>query len=145
MRPVLFALLPLCACGEVGLVEDVDAIGEALVTVEPQGQIRFDRASPEGRSQSEEVLIVSSGDADVYISDVWVESSTASVFYTENDLPFPKYLDPGEEIPVTIRFAPVAAGTFNGTLVVESGLEGALLERALVGEGCSDPDRDGDC
>lgn len=141
IAPLFFVV----ACGEVGLVEYVGDDGEALVAVEPQGQIRFDRASPEGRSQSEEVLIVSAGDASVYVADVWVETSTASVFYTGNELPFPRYLDAGDEIPVVIHFSPVAVGTFHGTLVVESGLQGALLERQLVGEGCSDPDRDGSC
>lgn len=143
MRPLLL-LCVLGACGELGLVGASEG-GEAQVGIEPEGQIRFDRASPSGRSQSEEVLVVSSGDAPVYVADVWVESSTANVFFTNDELPFPKNMEPGEEIPVTVRFAPAAAGTFHGTLVIESGLEGALLERQLIGEGCSDPDRDGDC
>lgn len=145
MRPSAPVLLLLTGCGQLGLVESMDESGEALVSLEPAGQIRFDRASPEGRSQSEEVLIVSSGDASVYVADVWVESSTARVFYTESELPFPKYLEPGAEIPVIVRFAPAAAGTFYGSLVVESGVDGAVLERQLVGEGCSDADRDGNC
>ncbi len=145
MRRALPTLLLCAGCGDFGLVIAGSGEGDALVAVEPQGQIRFDRASPSGRSQAEEVLIVSAGDAPVYVADVWVESSTANVFFTNDDLPFPKNMMPGEDLPVTVRFAPVSAGTFHGTLVVESGLEGALLERQLVGEGCSDPDHDGSC
>lgn len=144
MRPLFLPLLT-AGCGDFGLVATGGEEGEALVAIEPQGQIRFDRASPSGRSQLEEVLVVSSGDAPVYVADVWVESNTAGVFFTSDSLPFPKMMDVGEEVPVTLRFAPVSAGTFNGTLIVESGAEGALLERQLLGEGCSDPDRDGDC
>jgi hypothetical protein len=138
-------LLSLAGCGSFGLDPLGGDEGDAFVTIEPAGQIRFDRASPSGRSQSEEVTIVSSGGVPVYVADVWVESSTANVFYTGNELPFPKTMDPGEELPVVIRFAPVAAGTFHGTLVVEAGTEGAVLERQLVGEGCADTDRDGEC
>lgn len=145
MRPVLPILLALVGCGDFGLVAAGGGEGAAFVAVEPQGQIRFDQASPDGRSQAEEVMLVSDGDLPVYIADVWVESSTASVFFTNEDLPFPKTLEPGASIAVTVRFAPVSAGTFHGTLVIETGTEGTLLERPLVGEGCSDPDGDGSC
>jgi hypothetical protein len=146
MRRVLpvFPLL-LTACGTVGLSQNVVADGDALVSVDPAGQIHFDEASPSGRSQSSEIVVSSLGDVPAYVADAWIESSTDGVFFTGDDLPFPKSMDPGEEIPITVRFQPTAAGTFHGSLVIESGLDGTLIERALIGKGCSDSDHDGDC
>lgn len=144
MRPVLPILLAfLSGCGSFGLVE-VGGDEGALVAVSPEGQIRFDEASPSGRTQAEEVMLSAGGDLPVYIAAAWVESEEG-VFFTGDTLPFPRTLDPGEELPITVRFAPDDAGTFHGTLVIETGTEGALLERTLVGEGCADSNRDGDC
>ncbi|MDP2312737.1 MAG: hypothetical protein Q8P41_07515 [Pseudomonadota bacterium] len=144
MRPLLPILLLLVGCGEFGLQEAVEVGGAPLVAVAPGGQIRFDEASPRGRSQSEEVTIGSDGDVAAYVAAVWVESESGD-FYTNEELPFPKVMEPGEAIPITVRFMPASAGTFHGTLIVESGTDGTLLERQLVGEGCIDSDADGRC
>jgi hypothetical protein len=143
LLPTLLVLLP--GCGSFGLVEDATADGAPLVSVDPDGQIRFDDASPSGRSATEQVVVMSLGDASAYVASVWVETSTDGVFYTNDDLPFPKTMAPGEEIPITVHFQPTAAGTFHGSLVIESGTDGTLLERQLLGSGCSDGDHDGRC
>ncbi len=146
MRPVLpMFLVLLVGCGEFGLAETVVSDGGPLVAVAPGGQIRFDAASPSGRSQAQEVTIGSDGDAAAYVAAVWVESENGDIFYTNDELPFPKLMEPGEAIPITVRFMPTAPGTFHGTLIVESGVDGALLERQLLGEGCDDEDGNGRC
>ncbi|MDP2305639.1 MAG: hypothetical protein Q8P18_06400 [Pseudomonadota bacterium] len=149
MRPILltrlFPTLLLVGCGEFGLGETLEAGGAALVAVAPGGQLRFAEASPSGRSQALEVTIASDGDVAAYVAAVWVESENGGIFYTNDELPFPKLMEPGEAIPITVRFMPAAPGTFHGTLLVESGTEGALLERQLLGEACGDDDGDGRC
>lgn len=134
----------LAGCGELGLAQVTIADGAAIVAVAPTGEIRFEDASPDGRSKSEEVTIGSDGDVAVYVADVWVESEDTAFFLNE-DLPFPKNMEPGEAIPVTLRFQPPRAGNFRGTLVIESGTDGTLLERPLFGSGCEDDDGNGRC
>lgn len=145
MRRVLPTLL-LIGCGDFGLTEvsSIEGGGETLVAIEPQGQIRFDEASPHGNSVSEEINVEPVGDGSVTIEDAWIESSTSGVFYTSGDLPFPRTIDAGDTFPFTVRFSPVSAGTFHATLVVETS-GGAILERQMLGEGCRDTDRDGRC
>lgn len=143
--PLLLPALLLVACGEFGLVETVESGGAPLVAVAPGGQIRFEAVSPSGRSQAQEVTIGSDGDVAAYVAAVWVESENGDIFYTNEELPFPKLMEPGEAIPITVRFMPTAPGTFHGVLVVESGVDGTLLERQLLGEGCGDEDGDGRC
>jgi hypothetical protein len=144
MRRVLPTLL-LIGCGDFGLTEVSSIDGdETLVNIEPQGQIRFDEASPHGNSVSEEIDVEAIGTGNVTIEDAWIESSTAGVFYTAGDLPFPRTIEEGDSFPMTVRFAPVSAGTFHATLVVET-TSGAVLERQMLGQGCRDNDADGRC
>lgn len=144
MRPLLPSLCVLVGCGDFGLADGVTADGGPLVAVTPEGQIVFEPVSPSGRPQFQEVNITAAGDVAVYIAAVWVESEDGA-FSTFEDLPFPKLLDPGEAIPMDLRFKPPDAGVFHGVLVVESGTEGALLERQILGEGCVDSEADGQC
>ncbi|MFZ5480413.1 MAG: hypothetical protein ACOZNI_26860 [Myxococcota bacterium] len=135
----------LIGCGGVGLDQyAVDALGP-LVGTDPDGEVSFGDHVPDARSQATEVSVLSIGDEDAYVADVWVESNTDGVFFVPNDLPFPQMMEPGAEVPVTIRFAPTAVGTFHGVLVIEIGEEGTILERMLVGQGCRDTDDDGAC
>lgn len=145
MRPILTILVLLVGCGEFGLAETLEAGGAPLVAVAPGGQLRFADASPAGRSQALEVTIGSDGDVAAYVAAVWVESENGDIFYLNDDLPFPKLMDPGEAIPITVRFMPTDSGTFHGLLIVESGTDGTLLERQLLGEGCGDEDGNGRC
>jgi hypothetical protein len=143
-------LFPLCVllvgCGDIGLTATLDEDGaESLLTLAPEGQVRFDAAAPDGRVVNEEITFVSAGELPIYVADVWVESSTASVFSLGDVLPFPKNIEPGVEVAITVKFSPVAAGTYHGTLIAETGTDGTLIERALVGEGCTDTDHDGEC
>ena len=144
MRPLLPSLLLLVGCGDFGLADGVTADGGPLVSVAPEGQILFEPVSPSGRPQFQEVTIGAAGDVAVYIAAVWVESEDGA-FSTLDELPFPKLLDPGEGIPIDLRFKPAAAGAFQGLLIVETGTDGTLLERALLGEGCVDSEADGQC
>jgi hypothetical protein len=140
----MLTFLILVGCGGVGLDQlAADALGP-LVATDPDGDIQFGDHVPDARSMSHEVSVLSTGDESVYVADVWVETNTEGVFYVPNELPFPQLLDPGAEIPVTIRFAPTAVGTFHGALVIEVE-DGTILERMLVGQGCRDTDRDEAC
>ena len=146
MRRLFPLVTLLIGCGDIGLTATVGEDGaQSLLTLSPEGQVRFDAAAPNGRVVNEEVTFVSAGDLPIYVADVWVESSTASVFTVGDDLPFPKNIEPGVEVAIVVKFSPVAAGTYRGTLVAETGTDGTLVERELVGEGCTDSDHDGDC
>ncbi len=146
MRCALSALFFLAGCGSFGLDEGPVALeSEPLISIDPDGDIVFEASSPSGRSQSEEVVVMSLGGVGAYVANVWVESTTEGVFFTGEELPFPKLMEAGEEIPITVRFQPTAAGTFHGVLVVETGTDGSILERALLGNGCRDSDADGNC
>lgn len=145
MRPLLPLLsLLLGGCGDFGLAQAALA-GGPMLQIDPDGEIRFEQASPSGRESTQEVTFVSSGGEEVHVAGAWVESTTNGVFYTNEELPFPKSLDPGTDIPINIHFAPSAQGTFHGLLVIEVGTDGTLLERELVGQGCRDAQRDGAC
>jgi hypothetical protein len=150
MRLTLPVVLASCSalltgCGELGLATVTIADGAAIVAVAPTGEIRFEDASPDGRSKSEEVTIGSDGDVAVYVADVWVETDDGATFFLNEDLPFPKNMEPGEAIPITLRFQPPRVGDFHGTLLIESGTDGTVLERPLFGTGCADDDGNGSC
>lgn len=145
MRSLLPTLLLLAGCGDFGLQELASTEGEGMLTLDPDGEIRFGQASPHGRATTMEVRFISSGTQPVQVADAWVESATADAFSTPGELPLPRRLAPGDEMPVTLRFDPAAQGSFHGTLVIELGPEGTLLERTLTGQGCQDDDEDGDC
>ncbi len=135
----------LVGCGGVGLDMYAGDVLGPLVATDPDGDVQFGDHVPDARSMANDVRVISAGDESVYVADAWVESNTEGVFFLPNELPFPQMLDPGVEIPVTIRFAPTAVGTFHGALVIEVGNDGTLLERMLVGQGCRDQDDDGEC
>lgn len=141
----LLLLLLAAGCGGVGLDPLVEATDGPRLALDPDGELRFASASPEGRSQALDVRLISDGGERLYVKDAWVESTTEGVFSTNGEWPLPRNLDPGEDLPVTLRFAPNAQGTFHGRLIVEVGNDGTLFERDLVGNGCEDRDRDGEC
>lgn len=147
MRP-LFPLLLLAlstGCGEFGLQELGDTDGEGLLTLDPDGELRFGEASPHGPFTDLEVRFVSAGTSPVQVVDAWVESTSDGVFSTPGTLPLPRRIEPGGDMPVLLRFDPTAQGSFHGVLVVELGPSGTLMERTLTGTGCRDDDADGSC
>lgn len=141
MVPVLLLAL---GCGQVGL-EDMseDPLEEGRLVIEPAGQVRFDTASPYGRSVAATVTVKAAGDAPVRVVDGWTEGYPEGAF-TLPTAPFPKKLDPGQSVDLELRFLPPGDGAFEGLLVLETE-GGALAERTLVGNGCRDADQDGDC
>lgn len=145
MRRLLPLLLCAAGCGGVGLDPLVEATDGPRLALDPDGELRFGEASPEGRSQPLDLTLISEGGEPLYVKDAWVESTTSDVFSTVGEWPLPRNLDPGQELPVRLAFAPDAEGTFHGRLIVEVGNDGTLFERDLVGNGCGDRDRDGEC
>lgn len=138
-------LATLVACGTFGLVEGYAGEGlGALLATDPDELVEFGETAPNAKSQKMDVQFVSAGDDALYVADAWIESAEEGVF-TSGELPFPRTLQPGEAIPVHLRFKPNAQGAFTGTLLIEVGNEGEVVERTLSGEGCFDDDEDGTC
>jgi alkyl hydroperoxide reductase subunit AhpC len=145
MRHLVPITLLLAGCGDFGLLMTMDTgTGDGPFMFDPEGQAEFGRASPNGRNVEMDVTIACVSDQEAYVADAWVESNTQGVFTTNDDLPFPMRLDPGRGVTVKLKFLPNAQGNFRGTFVVEDNL-GNLTTLPLVGTGCSDGDRDGDC
>lgn len=140
----MIALMLLGACGDFGLAPLAGDVS-GLLTTNPEREIRFDATIPSDRSIVQEVEIQSAGDGPVFVANLWVETNTEGVFYTGDDLPFPKTIDAGSAVSVNVRFLPTAVGSFHGALVIEVGNEGTIIERSLFGQGCRDDDDDHEC
>ncbi len=132
---MLVLVLTLAACGNFGLaVVDGDVAGSRLTT-DPVNELAFGRRAVDG-THSEQLYLRSEGTTPVYVADLWVESPDAGVFST-GDLPLPRELEPGAELPVQIRFTPDDDTRFEGTILIQVGREGRVLERSVVGTGCA--------
>lgn len=144
MARFLPLLLLAAGCGQMGMSELVDEDADTWLSFDPDGEISFGKVSPSGKSVEQQVTLSAQGEAPVTVSDLWIECETKDVFYLDGELPFPRVMDPGDTIPVDLRFMPKTAGGFRGTLVVELA-DGRVMERNLTGSGCSDSDHDGVC
>jgi hypothetical protein len=137
-------ILLVAACSSsVGLESWQPEPGRPFVDIEPRGRVEFPATSPAGPSVEVEVTATNSGDAAATLDDAWIEGSESGVFFLEQ-LPLPTSVEAGEGFTFPVHFQPVDRGSFQATLVVQAG-EGAVVERLLLGSGCSDTDGDGDC
>lgn len=134
------ALLALfLACGHYGLETVAEHLSGPRLATEPAGSVAFGRQEASGRTYSEELYLLSAGDEEVYVADLWVESDEAGVFDV-GDLPFPRSLDVGAEMPVNILFTPDDDTRYEGSVFIEVGWDGKVIERTLSGTGCSPRD-----
>lgn len=144
MAPYIPFLLLAVGCGQMGMSELVDEDAENWLSFDPDGEISFGKSSPNAKSVEKQVTLSAQGEAAVTVADLWIDSDAKHVFYLDGELPFPRVMDPGDTIPVDIRFMPESSGGYKGTLVVELE-DGRVMERNLTGSGCSDSDHDGVC
>ena len=148
MRTLLPALMMLTGCDDVGLDPHAAALIGPILEVAPAGDIAFGGASFEGGSSTQMLSLLSTGDKDLVVLDVYYDEETPLAFSMDNDLPLPLKLPPGEEFPVMLRFTPEEIGSFNGwVLVVVEAADGSEreLSRRVIGQGC-DPDyAEGEC
>jgi hypothetical protein len=140
----LLLALSAIGCGTFGL--EATVAGDApWLMVTPDVDLVFGETSPAAKSGRQQMSIEVEGDAPVYVTDAWIESSDEDVFrISGGTLPFPRLLQPGTVMPVEIKFKPTAAGEFRGTFVVTTET-GVVVERGLFGTGCADANDDGKC
>jgi hypothetical protein len=129
----------LTACGHYGLETVAENLSGPRLSTDPAGSVSFGRQEASGRTYSEELYLVSAGDEAVYVADMWIESEERGVFDV-GDLPFPRSLDPGAEMPVNILFTPEDDARYEGSVFIEIGWDGKIIERTLSGTGCSPRD-----
>ncbi len=113
-----------------------------MARVAPDGMVEFEDR-PVGFGASEEILVASVGDMPITVEEAWVEVTDPNVFFV-GALPFPKRLEPGEDIGFEVNFEPQDNGIFYGTLVVTFD-DGTTLERNVRGAGCEDDNGDREC
>ncbi|MCB9746028.1 MAG: hypothetical protein H6740_25860 [Alphaproteobacteria bacterium] len=132
----------LTACANVGLDEFGDP-GAGLLQIAPAGDVDFGEVPVNG--EGEATLRFISGGADgVLIEDITVEG--APEVFVPRGLTTPRVVQPGDEMPLVIRFLPTAARDYNAVLVVETpGLDALTINKRLMGEGCPDTNRDSLC
>ena len=136
----------LAGCGGYGLTEYGDAsLGDGSLFIVPEAQVRF-APTPPGREDVTEVTLVSSGDLPVRIEEIWLEGPGADDFVLPDLLMLPLELDPGLELPFTLRFLPEDPGSASATLYVGVGdLSAEVLSVGVFGRACEDGDGDGAC
>lgn len=128
-----WALL-LVACGSYGLQPMMTDDG-AKLTTDPAWELAFGKQSTTAGTVTGTITLLSSGEAPLTIQDVWLESDENGIFDL-GELPFPRTIEPGDEVPVNVLFSPQRAERYTGTLYIEFGEEGRTAERNLVGSGC---------
>ncbi len=138
---MLLALL--VSCGSVGLESWEQEAGPGRLDIDPKGRVEFPDTSPDGHSVESEVSVLNEGGSAAVIDDVWVEGAESGAFFLEG-VRVPTQVQPGGTYTFTAHFLPEESGLHEGTLVVLTA-EGAYLERLLMGSGCRDENRDGDC
>lgn len=141
---LLFGALLLAGCGSFGLDPTVAQGGQSWIDITPTGEVQFGPASPSGKSVSQDVTVVASGDSDAVVTDAWIEATSAGVFVLPTELPFPRLIPAGGEVPLHVKFHPLAQGDFRATMVVEIE-DGTVVERVMTGVGCGDSDDNGTC
>lgn len=142
------ALAPtlLAGCGGYGLTEYGEAgLAGASLFIVPEAQVRF-APTPPGGEDVTEVTLVSSGDVAVRVEEIWLEGAGADDFQLPDLLMIPLDLEPGVELPFTLRFQPESTGNSSATLYVGMGDLGETETSVEVfGRACSDEDDDGAC
>ena len=133
----------LVSCGSVGLESWGQDAGQPHLDIDPRGRVEFPDTSPEAHSVEMSISVVNEGGASAVIDDAWVEGADSGAFFLEG-LRLPTQVPPGGTYTFTAHFLPEEAGLHEGTLVVLTA-EGASVERLLMGSGCRDENRDGDC
>ena len=138
----MFAIM-FCGCGSFGLqsIELTETSGR--LGASPQDEVDFGKVIEDRDVGNETITLKATGDESVRVVSVWVESS-AGVFGVVGSPPIPKRLEPEQQVGIELRFEPGSQGDFTGSFFAETE-DGALLERDLVGQGCSDRDGDERC
>ncbi len=138
--------LALPGCGALFLEPMAAYQDGAVLEVEPEGQVEFGQISPHGSPTTQEMYLLSAGSEGVAAEDVTIDQDGGGVFTLLFD-PTPTVIAPGESAPVEIRFRPDAAGSYNGRVTVMAVIDGEEWEvtRRLIGSGCADNNRDGEC
>jgi hypothetical protein len=131
-------LLLLVACGSYGLEPMMSDDGGTLKT-DPAWELAFGKRATTAGTVSEPITLISSGESPLTVQDVWLESEESGIFDL-GELPFPRTLEAGEEMPVNVLFTPERAERYTGTLYIEIGDGGRVAERNLVGAGCNPRD-----
>lgn len=135
-------LVFLAGCGPVGL----EPVPDAAVQLEvlPTSEVLFGMVSPAGVPVREEILVRAVGEEAVALEAAWLEGDEDS-FELVYD-PTPILVQPGTQVAVEVSFLPTGAGSFSARLNLDLGAGDAwVVQRRLVGSGCNDPRREGDC
>ena len=142
---VMIALLP--GCGDMGLNTLVLDEGEAVLQVDPEGDIAFGGVAYSSGEGSEIMLLRSVGGAALVVLDVYLQEGTPQAFAVGDALPLPLILESGEDFPVEITFSPDAMGAYNGwvEVVVDSDTGEKFVTRRILGQGCDPETAAGTC
>ncbi len=133
-----------CGCGVPYLEYDQETAG-AQLKLRPLSEVAFGSISPYGAPLRQQLWVAANGDMSVAIEHVVLPSDGRGSFTLVYD-PSPAVLEPGEEVPIDIRFHPDESGQFAGRLSVIAVAAGQHeISRRLVGSGCGDADADGSC
>jgi len=144
---VSVTVLLITGCDEVGL----DSLGSGLMgpilEVAPEGEIAFGGTAFDGGSSSKVLELLSTGDEDLFVLDVYFDDETSYAFKMNDDLPLPLKLPPGKVFPVDLFFEPDSIGSHNGWVVVTVKAEDGTrdLSRRVLGQGCDPEYAEGDC
>lgn len=143
-QPLIAAIL-LCGCGSPFL-ELADGGGGTLFEIQPDEEVSFGMASPNGRPVTKEAWLRSYGSGSVAVESISLDQDARGVFTLAFD-PTPCLLTGEDELPVEFRFHPDDSGQYSGRVSFVARVNGNELEltRKLTGSGCTDQDGDGEC
>jgi hypothetical protein len=143
--PAQLLLVAVCGCGSPFLELAGDA-GGAYFEIQPEEEVAFGLASPNGSPVTQEAWLRTYGSGNVAVESVSLDQDARGVFTLAFD-PTPCLLSGEDEIPVEFRFHPDDSDQYSGRVSFVVRVDGSerVLTRRLTGTGCSDQDGDGQC
>lgn len=129
---IIFPISSLCSCG-YGLQSFSPEESVGKIIIDPASPIEFGSVLVDEYKLFQATLIAN---GDVVIEDIYIDGDAA--FTLPNELPIPKVMADGDELPVKITFSPTNPQNFNAQLIIVNG--GIELERRITGTGCTGND-----
>ena len=132
------------ACGGIGLSPSDTGVVASTLGINPVGTIDFGSHNVNTELPTKkDVVLFADGDTPLPIIDVFLEDSSGGVFKVPDNLPLPLIIAPDGDFPVRMKFNPKEVTIYYGELSIQfddGSAEGALINRPLMGEGCTGSD-----
>jgi hypothetical protein len=129
---IIFPISSLCSCG-YGLQSFYPEESVGKIIIDPSSPIEFGSVLINEYELFQATLIANGS---VVIEDIYIDGD--ATFALPNELPIPKVMTDGDELPVKISFSPSSPQNFNAQLVIVNG--NIEVERRITGTGCSGND-----